>query len=226
MSGINPQIEEGWGKVLKKEFESPYFASLKNFLTLEKRQNMVFPPGHLIFEAFNRCPFSDCKVVLLGQDPYHGPGQANGLSFSVSKGIRHPPSLVNIFKEMKNDVGILYPKSGDLGPWADQGVLLLNTTLTVRENLAGSHQNKGWEQFTDAVIRELSARKEGLVFLLWGKFAQTKESLIDQQKHFILKAAHPSPLARGAFFGSRPFSKTNRILKEQGMDIINWQVDI
>jgi uracil-DNA glycosylase len=226
MMTIRPQIDESWGKALKKEFESPYFVNLKQFLKEEKKQFRVFPPGPLIFEAFNRCSFDSCRVVLLGQDPYHGEGQANGLSFSVSAGIRPPPSLQNIFKELKNDLGIPIPRSGDLGQWADQGILLLNASLTVRENQAGSHQNHGWEQFTDGVIRELSAKKEGLVFLLWGKFAQSKDGLIDQRKHFILKAAHPSPLARGAFFGSKPFSKTNQILKEQGLDQIDWRLDI
>jgi uracil-DNA glycosylase len=220
------QIEEGWGKALRKEFVSPYFLELRKFLLSEKSKSQVFPPGDLIFSAFNRTPFSELRVVLLGQDPYHGPGQANGLSFSVTEGIRHPPSLVNIFKELQNDLGIPYPKSGDLGHWADQGVLMLNTTLTVRESLAGSHQGKGWETFTNAVIREISDKKEGIVFLLWGKSAQTKEELIDHQKHFILKAAHPSPLARGAFFGSKPFSKTNHILTEQGLDPIDWRVDL
>jgi uracil-DNA glycosylase len=214
MSHVRPQIEEGWAKVLKKEFDSPYFSDLKTFLEAERKQFRIFPPGPLIFAAFNRCAFADCRVVIIGQDPYHGAGQANGLAFSVAAGIRHPPSLVNIFKELQNDLGIPYPKSGDLGPWADQGVLLLNATLTVRENMAGSHQGKGWETFTDAVIREISARKEGVVFLLWGKFAQSKEPLIDHQKHFILKAAHPSPLARGAYFGNKHFSKTNQIMKE------------
>jgi uracil-DNA glycosylase len=225
MNTTSVQLEEGWHKVLQKEFSAPYFKTLKVFLLEEKKQHTVFPPGPLIFAAFNHCPFSELRVVLLGQDPYHGPGQANGLSFSVSPGIRHPPSLVNIFKELQNDMGIPYPKSGDLSHWADQGVLLLNATLTVRENEAASHQGKGWEQFTDEVIREISKRKEGIVFLLWGKFAQTKEVLIDHQKHFILKAAHPSPLARGAYFGSKHFSKTNTILTEQGLDPIDWRVD-
>jgi uracil-DNA glycosylase len=226
MTTIHPQIDGSWEKVLKKEFESPYFKKLKQFLEHEKKQYRVFPPGPLIFEAFNRCSFDSCRIVLLGQDPYHGERQANGLSFSVASGIRPPPSLQNIFKEMKNDMGIPIPISGDLGRWADQGILLLNATLTVRENLPGSHQNQGWERFTDTVIRELSARKEGLIFLLWGKFAQSKESLINQQKHFVLKAAHPSPLARGAFFGSKPFSQANQILKEQGLDQIDWRLDL
>ncbi len=226
MSTRIPQIETGWAKALKKEFESAYFKDLREFLVSEKSKSQVFPPGSLIFSAFNHTPFSEVKVVIIGQDPYHGKDQASRLCFSVTKGVRHPPSLVNIFKELQNDLGIPYPKSGDLSPWAARGVLLLNTTLTVREGLAGSHKGKGWEQFTNAVIREISDRKEGIVFLLWGKFAQTKEEFIDKQKHFILKAAHPSPLARGAFFGSRPFSKTNQILKEQGLDPIDWRVDV
>jgi uracil-DNA glycosylase len=225
MSTINPQIEDTWKKVLGKEFNSPYFQTLKDFLIQEKSKALVFPPGKLVFEAFNRTPFDHLKVVIIGQDPYHGKGQANGLCFSVAPGIRHPPSLVNIFKELQNDLGISYPKSGDLSPWADQGILLLNATLTVRENEAASHQGKGWETFTDAVIREISARKEGVIFLLWGKFAQGKEMLIDKQKHFILTAAHPSPLARGAFFGNKHFSKTNQILKEQGLDPIDWKLN-
>jgi uracil-DNA glycosylase len=225
MNTKNPQIEDGWKKALEPEFSAPYFQQLKAFLVKEKATHTVFPPGPLIFSAFNHCPFSDVRVVLIGQDPYHGPGQANGLSFSVTKGVRHPPSLVNIFKELQNDLGIPYPKSGDLVPWADQGVLLLNATLTVRENEAASHQGQGWETFTDAVIRAVSTKKEGIVFLLWGKFAQSKEELINHQKHFVLKAAHPSPLARGAFFGSKHFSKTNQILTEQGLDPIDWRVD-
>jgi len=225
MTVTQPQIEDGWKKALSKEFSAPYFTELKQFLLAEKSKHQVFPPGPLIFSAFNHCPFSAVRVVILGQDPYHGPGQANGLSFSVSPGIRHPPSLVNIFKELQNDLGIPYPKSGDLTVWADQGVLLINATLTVRENEAASHQGKGWETFTDQVIHTISLKKEGVVFLLWGKFAQSKEPLIDTTKHFVLKAAHPSPLARGAFFGSKPFSKTNQILSEQGLDPIDWRVD-
>jgi uracil-DNA glycosylase len=224
MSTVNPQIEETWKQLLLKEFDAPYFLELKKFLVQEKSRASVFPPGPLVFEAFNRTPFNEVRVVIIGQDPYHGAGQANGMSFSVAPGVRHPPSLVNIFKELQNDMGLPYPKSGDLGVWADQGVLLLNATLTVTENLAGSHQGKGWETFTDAVIREVSKRKEGVVFLLWGKFAQSKEVLIDKQKHFILTAAHPSPLARGAFFGNKHFSKTNRILEEQGLDPIDWSL--
>jgi len=225
LTTAKPQIEEGWATVLKKEFEAAYFLHLKQFLVTEKAKHTVFPPGPLIFAAFNHCPFADTRVVIIGQDPYHGPGQANGLCFSVTKGVRPPPSLVNIFKEIQNDVGIPCPRTGDLSPWADQGVLLLNATLTVRENMAGSHQGKGWETFTDAVIKAVSDKKEGIVFLLWGKFAQSKEVLIDQQKHFILKAAHPSPLARGAFFGCKHFSKTNQILQEQGLDPIDWRVE-
>jgi uracil-DNA glycosylase len=225
MASTNPQIDDSWKKALQAEFDAPYFKQLKAFLLKEKAAHQVFPPGPLLFSAFNRCPFNRVRVVLIGQDPYHGQGQANGLSFSVNPGIRHPPSLANIFNELQNDMGIPYPKSGDLSPWAEQGVLLLNATLTVRENEAASHQKQGWELFTDRVIQEISAKREGIIFLLWGKFAQGKEVLIDRQKHFILKAAHPSPLARGAFFGSKPFSKTNQILLEQGLDPIDWRLD-
>jgi uracil-DNA glycosylase len=225
MSSPTPQLENGWRKVLGQEFLAPYFQTLKLFLLKEKRRYTIFPPGPLIFSAFNHCPFSDVRVVIIGQDPYHGPGQANGLSFSVTQGLRHPPSLANIFKELQNDLGIPYPKSGDLTPWADQGILLLNATMTVRENEAASHHGQGWETFTDKVISVISEKKEGIIFLLWGKFAQGKEPLINKRKHFVLTAAHPSPLARGAFFGSKHFSKTNQILTEHGLDPIDWRVD-
>ena len=215
-------IHESWEKVLHDEFEKPYFQELKSFLLEEKKTAVVYPKGSQIFSAFNRTPFDQIKVIIIGQDPYHGPGQANGLCFSVSPGIRKPPSLVNIFKELESDLGIPIPESGNLEPWADQGVLLLNATLTVRAGQAGSHQKRGWETFTDNVIHKISEQKENVVFLLWGSFAQGKAELIDSNKHLILKAAHPSPLARGAFFGSKPFSKTNAFLKLKGIPEINW----
>lgn len=218
------EIDPEWAEILTSEFKKPYFEELKAFIRLEKKQFTIYPPGKEIFSAFNHTPFSKVKVVLIGQDPYHGPGQANGLCFSVAKGISQPPSLKNIFKELNTDLGITVPPHGDLTSWADQGVLLLNATLTVRAGLAGSHQNKGWEIFTDEVIRILSKEKQGLVFLLWGRYAHGKEPLIDAGKHFILKAAHPSPLARGAFFGSKHFSKTNEILKNKGEKEIDWRL--
>jgi uracil-DNA glycosylase len=220
---IEPKINESWKNVLIEEFNLPYFYSLRNFLIEEKKQFTVYPPGNQIFSAFDITPFNSVKVVILGQDPYHGKGQAHGLCFSVPPGITPPPSLVNIFKEIQNDLGIPMPSHGNLENWARQGVLLLNATLTVRANQPGSHQNKGWEMFTDQVIRTLSRDESGLVFLLWGKFAQAKEYLIDSKKHFILKAAHPSPYsASSGFFGCRHFSKTNEILRGQGKDEINW----
>lgn len=222
MSEVNPSIDESWKNALSNEFTADYFLNLKKFLVEEKKKYTVYPPGAKIFSAFNRTSFDKVKVVIIGQDPYHGAGQANGFCFSVSEGIAKPPSLVNIFKELQADAGIPIPTTGNLEKWADQGVLLLNATLTVRANQAGSHQKKGWEQFTDAVIKELSDKKTGLVFLLWGKFAQGKEALINKSKHHLLKAAHPSPLAGGAFFGCRHFSKTNEILKQQGEAPIDW----
>ncbi|MFL5753675.1 MAG: uracil-DNA glycosylase [Bacteroidia bacterium] len=223
METPDPQLDKSWLKVLSAEFSKDYFISLKSFLMREKAMFNVFPPGNRIFSSFNRTPFDKLKVVIIGQDPYHGPGQANGLSFSVQEGIRQPPSLQNIFKELQSDLGIPLPKSGNLERWADQGVLLLNATLTVRENQAASHQNKGWEIFTDEVIRKISELKTGVVFLLWGNYAKAKESLIDKSKHHILTAPHPSPLARGGFFGCRHFSKTNEILRKQGMEEIDWR---
>lgn len=225
MQKTEVEIHESWKKVLSEQFVTPYFSQLKSFLVNEKKQHIVYPPGNQIFSAFNRTPFDKLKVVIIGQDPYHGPGQANGLCFSVSPGIRKPPSLVNIFKELQSDLGIPIPQDGNLEPWADQGVLLLNATLTVRATMAGSHQKKGWEQFTDAVIKAVSDNKKGIVFLLWGNFAQTKAELIDKDKHFILTAAHPSPLARGAFFGCKHFSKTNKILEHQGILPIDWRLE-
>lgn len=222
---IAPKLEEGWLNVLKPEFEKPYFSDLKSFLVREREQFTVYPPGNRIFAAFDYTPFEEVEVVILGQDPYHGPGQANGLCFSVSDGVRQPPSLVNIFKELKTDVGCDIPLSGNLEKWAKQGVFLLNATLTVRANTAGSHQNKGWEQFTDSVIKTLSDKKENLVFLLWGNYAKAKAELIDANKHLVLTAAHPSPLARGAFFGCKHFSKTNEYLGAKGKKTINWCLD-
>lgn len=226
MSQVNPQIEESWKEILTEEFQSDYFAVLKEFLVRERQKGPVYPPGSLIFHAFNKTPFDKVKVVLLGQDPYHGKGQAQGLCFSVPVGIAQPPSLVNIFKELNNDLGIKIPKHGCLEKWATQGVLLLNATLTVRENQAGSHQGRGWETFTNAVIKKLSDKRVGLIFLLWGKYAQAKEELIDTRKHYILKAAHPSPFsAYNGFFGCRHFSKTNEILSRHGLDPVNWAIE-
>lgn len=218
-------IEASWKSVLEDEFSKPYFLALKEFLVSEKQQYTVYPRGAQIFSAFNHTPFDQVKVVIIGQDPYHGAGQANGLCFSVSPGIAKPPSLVNIFKELESDLGIPVAKTGNLEPWADQGVLLLNATLTVRAGVAGSHQKKGWEIFTDTVIQQVSELKENVVFLLWGSFAHGKAELIDARKHHILKAAHPSPLARGAFFGCRHFSKTNAFLESKGLKPIDWRVE-
>ncbi|MBW7871166.1 MAG: uracil-DNA glycosylase [Flavobacteriia bacterium] len=220
---MDVKIEDSWKTVLKDEFEKPYFKNLTDFVKSEYSSHTIFPPGRQIFSAFEHTPFDRVKVVIIGQDPYHGRGQANGLCFSVSDGIPFPPSLQNIFKELKDDLNIEIPKSGNLERWADQGVLLLNATLTVRESNAGSHQNKGWEQFTDAVIQKLSTEKKNLVFILWGSYAQKKGAMIDPSKHFIIKSAHPSPLSsyRG-FFGSKPFSKTNQFLKSIGKEEIKW----
>jgi uracil-DNA glycosylase len=219
------QIEPDWSIELREEFQKDYFKKLSQFLVEEEKKYTIYPSSENVFAAFNHTPFSKVKVVIIGQDPYHGPNQANGLSFSVSKGIRNPPSLKNIFKELKTDLAIEIPTHGDLTKWANQGVLLLNATLTVRAEQAGSHQNKGWETFTDAVIKILSEKREGIIFLLWGKFAQGKEILINAHKHLILKAAHPSPLARGAFFGCKHFSKTNDILIKSGKSPINWNIE-
>ena len=226
MTEIKPQIEDSWREILQDQFNASYFKSIKEFLVEEKQKYIVYPPGSQIFNAFNLTPFFTVRVIIIGQDPYHGAGQAHGLCFSVPRGIIAPPSLVNIFKEINVDLGIPLPKHGNLEKWARQGVLLLNATLTVRANQAGSHQRKGWESFTDAVISQLSKQRVGLIFLLWGKFAQDKESLIDTQKHYILKAAHPSPYsAYNGFFGCRHFSKTNEILRRHGLPEIDWQVD-
>jgi uracil-DNA glycosylase len=222
---ITPQIEESWKQVLWDQFQSPYFSELKQFLLEEKKHYTVFPPGKFIFNAFNSCPFDKAKVVIIGQDPYHDVGQAHGLCFSVQDGIPFPRSLVNIFKELSDDVGFQMPRSGNLQKWANQGVLLLNATLTVRAHQAGSHQNHGWETFTDCAIQRLSERRTGIVFLLWGNYAIRKRELIDETKHYVLTAAHPSPLsaARG-FFGCRHFSKTNALLVSMGKSPIDWQL--
>jgi len=223
MSEVNPKINESWKPVLGEEFQKPYFKDLKVFLIKERENYTIYPPGGLIFNAINRSSFHDIKVVIIGQDPYHGKGQAHGLSFSVQFGVKPPPSLVNIYKELKTDLGIPIASHGNLEKWADQGVLLLNATLTVRAGQAGSHQKKGWEQFTDTIIKKLSDEREGLVFLLWGRFAQAKEYLIDNNKHHILKAAHPSPFsAHNGFFGCKHFSKANIILKQNGVQEIDW----
>jgi uracil-DNA glycosylase len=225
MGNINPTIEETWKAVLSDEFNKPYFLELKEFLIEEKKKFRIFPPGHLIFNAFNSTPFQKVKVVIIGQDPYHGYGQAHGLCFSVPDGIPKPPSLVNIFKELANDLVIRSPSHGNLESWAKQGVLLLNATLTVRENQAGSHQRRGWELFTNEAIRQLSEQKDGVIFVLWGNFAIAKKELIDLSKHPVLTAAHPSPLsANNGFFGCRHFSKINEILKKQGKDEIDWRL--
>jgi len=217
------RIEESWKKVLIDQFNQPYFPGLKEFLLEERKQHTVYPPGNKIFAAFDHTPFDKVKVVIMGQDPYHGPGQANGMSFSVSQGVRLPPSLQNIFKEISKDLLCPMATTGDLTPWADQGVLMLNATLTVRAASPASHNGKGWEQFTDSVIRLLSEQKKGLVFLLWGRPAQLKEKLVDTSKHFVLKAAHPSPLsAYNGFFGCRHFSQANKILIDQSRQPIHW----
>lgn len=221
---MDVSIEPSWKAYLQPEFEKPYFQQLTDFVRKEYQNNTCYPKGKDIFAAFDHCPFQETKVVIIGQDPYHGPNQANGLCFSVKDGIPHPPSLVNIFKEIKVDVQKPYPKSGNLERWADQGVLLLNATLTVRAHNAGSHQNKGWEQFTDAVIKTVSSELDGVVFLLWGGFAKKKSALIDKSKHHILTSGHPSPLSanRGLWFGNQHFSKTNGLLSKMGRTSIDW----
>ncbi|CZE46236.1 uracil-DNA glycosylase [Campylobacter geochelonis] len=221
----NVQIENGWKKALKEEFLSPYFANIKENLLQAKKTETVYPPSNLIFNAFNLTPFDSVKVVILGQDPYHGANQAMGLSFSVPKGVRTPPSLVNIYKEIEADLGIKEPNSGDLSYWAKQGVLLLNATLSVAANRANSHSNFGWQTFTDAAIKVLNLDKSGIVFMLWGNNAKAKAALIDCEKHLVLTAAHPSPLARGAFFGCRHFSQCNEYLKKQSKSPIDWDLN-
>lgn len=226
MTDKKPLIDSSWYAVLKSEFEAEYFAKLKSFLLEEKKKNIIYPPGNQIFAAFDSTPFDKVKVVILGQDPYHGPNQAHGLCFSVNDGIKHPPSLRNIFKEIESDLGIPYPSTGSLIPWTKQGVLLINATLTVRAHQAGSHQKKGWEQFTDSVIKKLSSEKEKLVFLLWGSFAISKTALIDQSKHQIFTTVHPSPLsAYRGFFGCKHFSKTNDFFTKNGIQPIDWRLE-
>lgn len=221
---MNVKIENSWKEVLKKEFEKDYFVKLANFVREEYSKRVVFPPAGLIFNCFELCPFNNTKVVILGQDPYHGEGQAHGLCFSVNQGVDFPPSLINIFKEIKSDLGLEISKSGDLTRWAKQGVLLLNATLTVRKNSAGSHQKQGWEEFTDRVIQTISENKKNVVFILWGAYAQSKKNLIDQSKHLILASPHPSPLsAHRGFFGNKHFSKANQYLKSKGMAEIDWR---
>jgi len=222
---IDPQIEKFWKEVLQNEFRASYFADLKAFLQEEKKQFRIYPPGPKIFNAFNLTPFEQVKVVILGQDPYHGPGQAHGLCFSVPDGIPKPPSLINIFQELNNDLKIPPHPSGNLEKWARQGVFLLNAILTVRESQPTSHQNKGWENFTNAAIKSLSDLRENLVFLLWGNYAIAKKNLIDPDKHLILTTVHPSPLsASRGFFGCRHFSKTNEYLISNGKEPVNWQL--
>ena len=219
------RIESGWKEALREEFLSEYFARIKENLLAAKAREIVYPPGNLIFNAFNLTPFERVRAVILGQDPYHGAHQAMGLSFSVPRGVRIPPSLVNIYKEIKSDLGISEPASGDLSYWAKQGVLLLNASLSVGANRANSHSGFGWQIFTDAVIKILSARRQNLVFMLWGNFAKAKSALIDAQRHLILTAAHPSPLAGGAFFGCKHFSRCNEYLRAHGLGEIDWDLN-
>jgi uracil-DNA glycosylase len=221
---MNVSIHQSWKEVLQEEFSKPYFEQLVLFVKREYSENICYPKGQQIFSAFNHCPLPEVKVVIIGQDPYHGEGQANGLCFSVHDGIPHPPSLVNIFRELNTDLGVPYPLSGNLERWASQGVLLLNATLTVRANSAGSHQKQGWETFTDAVIKAVSAHCNHVVFMLWGGYAKEKAKLIDPAKHCILTAGHPSPLSanRGYWFGNKHFSKANAYLKANGKNEIIW----
>ena len=220
------ELHPSWQAMIGSEFDQPYMQNLKEFLQAEKSAGKtIYPPGPLIFNAFNHTPFDQVRVVIIGQDPYHGPGQAMGLSFSVPQSVKVPPSLVNIFKEIQQDLGLTMSGSGDLTPWADQGVLLLNATLTVEQAKAGSHQKKGWEQFTDAAIAALNAEREGLVFVLWGSYAQKKGAVIDRTKHLVLESVHPSPLsAHRGFFGNRQFSTINDYLISRGEAPVNWQI--
>jgi uracil-DNA glycosylase len=223
---MNVQIEKSWKKQLEPEFEKDYFIQLTDFVRNEYKSTQIYPPGKLIFNAFNLCPFDKAKVVIIGQDPYHGPGQAHGLCFSVNDGVAFPPSLKNIFKEIQDDLGIPVPVSGNLTRWANQGVLLLNATLTVRAHQAGSHQKKGWEEFTDAAIRVLAEQDRPMVFILWGTPARWKKALIHNPKHLIVESPHPSPLsASGGFLGSRPFSRTNDYLVSCGLRPIDWMIE-
>lgn len=225
MESKNVKIEESWKNVLNKEFNKEYFAEIKLFLVKEYENNkIIYPPGKLIFNAFNLTPFDKLKVVIIGQDPYHGPGQAMGLCFSVPANIKVPASLKRIYKELNTDVGIEIPNHGDLTNWAKQGVFLLNAILTVEHKSPSSHKKIGWQEFTDNVIKKISDEKDGVVFLLWGNFAKAKKELIDQSKHHVLESAHPSPLAGNRFFGNHHFSKTNEFLKQQDKEVIDWQV--
>lgn len=221
---MNLEIHESWKPYLNEEFEKTYFKNLMAFVSTEYEENTCFPPKEAIFNAFNHCHFEDVKVVIIGQDPYHDYGQANGLSFSVNDGVKHPPSLINIFKEVETDLGVLYPESGNLERWAKQGVLLLNATLTVRAHEAASHQKQGWETFTDTVIKTISNKKEDVIFLLWGGFAKKKVKFIDENKHLVLNSGHPSPLSanRGYWFGNKHFSKVNQRLRDLDKNIIKW----
>ena len=220
---MNVKIEDSWKEQLAKEFEKDYFVRLTDFVREEYKTGTIYPPGRLIFNAFNLCPFNQTKVVIIGQDPYHGPGQAHGLCFSVNEGIAFPPSLQNIFKEIQSDLGKPIPTNGDLTRWANQGVLLLNATLTVRAHQAGSHQRHGWEEFTDSAIRILAEKRENLVFILWGAYAQKKGAFINRDKHLVLTSAHPSPLsAYNGFFGNKHFSRANEYLISHGITPINW----
>ncbi len=221
---MSVDIHESWKPYLKDEFNKPYFKDLISFVRFEYKSQTCYPPGKQIFNAFNHCHFDDVKVVIIGQDPYHGQKQANGLCFSVNDDITHPPSLINIFKEIETDLGIQYPQSGNLMRWADQGVLLLNATLTVRAHQAGSHQNRGWETFTDAVIKIISEHKENIIFLLWGGYAKKKSGLVNANKHNILTSGHPSPLSanRGYWFGNKHFSKTNSLLEQAALSPVQW----
>lgn len=221
---MNVNIENTWNQELKEEFDKPYFTALVDFVKTEYKNTTCYPKGNEIFAAFDHCSFDDVKVVIIGQDPYHGVGQANGLCFSVNNGIDMPPSLINVFKEIETDLGLSFPSTGNLERWAKQGVLLLNATLTVRAHQAGSHQNKGWEQFTDSVIQTISDKKNNIVFLLWGGYAKKKGAKIDRSKHCVLTSGHPSPLSanRGYWFGNKHFSKTNAYLLETNQQNINW----
>lgn len=220
---LDVKIEQSWKALLQKEFDKPYFAELTEFVRAEYKSYRIYPPGSQIFNAFNLCPFGKVKVVIIGQDPYHGPGQAHGLCFSVNDGVPFPPSLRNIFKEINADTGAPIPQSGNLTRWATQGVLLLNATLTVREHSAGSHQRRGWETFTDAVIRIISEQKSNVVFILWGAYAQSKSALIDSSRHLVLRSVHPSPLsAHAGFFGNHHFSLANDYLVRNGLTSIDW----
>lgn len=227
MEKIDPQIEESWNNILEEEFNSDYFKKLKSILINDQKSYTIFPPNQDVFTAFNTTPFNNVKVVIIGQDPYHGKGQAHGLSFSVLDGIKHPPSLTNIFKELYTDLNIPYPKNGNLISWAKQGVLLLNASLTVREGDANSHQKIGWQKFTDAVIKHISDQQKDVIFLLWGGFAKKKGAKIDSSKHYILSTGHPSPLSanRGFWFGNKHFSKTNELLIAMNKSPIDWRVE-